>query len=97
MKATYNKAVMAARGILQQAASKNGVSYEEVYEGFQNSIRYALVSIEPETVQFWNDVKRHANKEVPSPEDVLVYISEMSKRIPETRHRNQRQLKRVFH
>lgn len=84
MRANFNKAVMAARSILRQTARKEGVSYEEVYEGFQDAIRYGLESTEPQTVQFWRDVKRQAKKEVPTPEDVLIYVSELSQSMPES-------------
>ena len=79
MKATYNRAMLEARGIMQQTARENGVTYGEVYEGFQNTIRHGLASTDPQAVQFWKDVKRQAKKEVPAPEDLLAYISAMSR------------------
>lgn len=80
MKATYNKAVLAARNIMHETARADGVSYEEVYEGFQNVILHGLASTEPDTMRFWSEVKLRAKKEVPTPEDVLIHISCISNR-----------------
>ena len=83
MKATYNRAVLSARGIIQQTAKINGVSYEEVYEGFQNTIANGLASTNPTSIEFWRNVTRQAGKEVPTPEDLLIHITAMSPQMKE--------------
>lgn len=88
MKATYNRAVLSARGIIKQTAKNNGVSYEEVYDGIQNTIANGLASINPTSIEFWRNVKRQAGKEVPSPEDLLIHITAMSHEMKEAGFQN---------
>lgn len=97
VKAAYDKAVLAARDILRQIARQNSVSYEEVYEGFEDAIRHGLASTEPQAIQFWDAVKKQARKEVPTPEDVLVYIFAVSSDIAGNRHPGIDFVKYTFH
>ena len=75
MKARYNRSAVAAQNIMRQTARENGVTYEYVYREIEAAIRHGLSSSEPEAVDFWNDVKKKARTDRPTPEDVILHTT----------------------
>lgn len=76
MKCKYNKLALQARGVIQQTAKKNGVSYDEIYRDMQDAITHALNSTDPSALSFWHTVQQVTKGEMPTPEDVILFVSE---------------------
>ena len=75
MKARYNRSAVAAQNIMHRTARENGVTYEHVYREIEAAIQHGLSSSEPDTVDFWNDVKKKARTDRPTPEDVIMHTT----------------------
>ena len=75
MKARYNRSAVAAQNIMRQTARENGVTYEYVYREIEAAIQLGLSSSEPDAVDFWNDVKKKARTDRPTPEDVIMHTT----------------------
>ena len=75
MKCKYNKLALQTRGVIKQTAKNNGVSYDEIYRDMQEAITHALNSTDPSALSFWHEVQQVTKREIPTPEDVIIFVS----------------------
>jgi hypothetical protein len=67
-----------AENAIRKIALREGVTVEYVRKQMQIAMINGLCSSDPEVKAFWDSIPR--KKEVPSPEELIIYISEIVKR-----------------
>lgn len=67
-----------AENAIRKIAIREGVTVEYVRKQIQIAMINGLCSSDPEVKAFWDSIPRE--KEVPSPEELIIYVSEMVKR-----------------
>jgi hypothetical protein len=67
-----------AENAIRQIAIREGVTIEYVRKQMQIAMINGLCSSDPEVKAFWDSIPRE--KEVPSPEELIIYVSEIVKR-----------------
>lgn len=68
----------AAEKAIREIAQREGITTEYVRKQIQVAMLNGLCSTNPRVKAFWDSIPR--NKEVPTPEELIIYISEMVKR-----------------
>lgn len=67
-----------AENAIRKIAIREGVTIEYVRKQMQIAMINSLCSSDPEVKAFWDSIPRE--KEVPTPEELIIYISEIVKR-----------------
>ena len=67
-----------AENAIRQIAIREGVTIEYVRKQMQIAMINGLCSSDSDVKAFWDSIPRE--KEVPTPEELIIYISEMVKR-----------------
>lgn len=67
-----------AENAIRKIAIREGVTVEYVRKQMQIAMINGLCSSDPEVKAFWDSIPRE--KEVPTPEELIIYVSEMVKR-----------------
>lgn len=67
-----------AENAIRKIALREGVTVEYVRKQIQIAMINGLCSNDPEVKAFWDSIPRE--KEAPSPEELILYVSEMVKR-----------------
>lgn len=67
-----------AENAIRKIALREGVTVEYVRKQIQIAMINGLCSSDPEVKAFWDSIPRE--KEAPSPEELILYVSEMVKR-----------------
>ena len=63
------------RSIIKKTAKQYGVSVKEVRRDIQETIKYGMMSTEPEAVKFWSQF----NGKEPTPEQFISALSSMAR------------------
>jgi len=67
-----------AENAIRKIAIREGVTVEYVRKQMQIAMINGLCSSDPEVKAFWDSIPRE--KEVPSPEELIIYVPEIVKR-----------------
>lgn len=67
-----------AENAIRKIAIREGVTIEYVRKQMQIAMINGLCSSDPEVKAFWDSIPR--GKEVPTPEELIIYVSKMVKR-----------------
>lgn len=62
---------------MEKIAQENGVTIFEVRREIEKAIEEGMKSAEPSAIHFWHSVPRQG--EIPTPEEVVLYMAQMVK------------------
>lgn len=77
-KQSKKQKMSAAENAIRKIALREGVTVEYVRKQMQIAMINGLCSSDSDVKAFWDSIPRE--KEVPTPEELIIYISEMVKR-----------------